>query len=466
MALNETQNINAHITGYVVKNALLGFKNKVLFSGLVDRGFDQEFAESGANKGDEIFVKKPAQYRVRVGAKMKLQNIKERKIKVKIGEQTGVDFQFNVREATFEIDHGKTEYAKNYIRPAGHTLASFKDAEGMKKASLGAGYTIISAGSDTNDELYGKFTKAKAFLKKMLSEDDQSTRYSLVGSDIEDRLSEKIGKWYNAAAEVTKAIKTAGVSNVGIGGLTWGSSDQAYVHTNGAGGKHVTGAITVVPDYENETQVITLNAAVAGLAVGDTIEFDGVTGTGTAQFTGSYFVNPETKAKYAQKLQRKVLAIDSTDKTKITVYPILPAKIVDGTSGVTVTTENVDDESTVTATVLTNLGVTREELRARLAMANCDVLPAGGGTVLGTAGKNYLCCPVFQKKAVKMTGIKLVTPKKSVEMSDFIESEGFALRYIEDYNIENDTMPDRIDMLAEYTIMYPEWLVDVEVQID
>lgn len=451
---------------YVVKNALIGFKQKILFTGLCDSGFDEEFAERGARKGDEITVKKNPQYRVRVGSKRQPQNLKETSMKVKIGEQHGVDFEFSVREATFDIDHGTNAYAEKYIRPAAHVLAADKDAEGMKKAADGAGLTIIGDTS-TVDNLYKGFTTAKAFLKKMLGTDDVTKRFAVVNSDIENLLADKVGNWFNAAADVTKAIKNSGMTNVGVGGLTWGTSDQAFVRTNGAGGKHVTGALTITPDYENEIQTITLNAAITGLKVGDTIEFDGVTGTGTGNFGASYFVNPETKAKYNTKLQRKVLGISASDAKVITVYAIRPAIIHDGTGNVDVTTENVDDTSVVTETVLNNLGVTREELRGRLAMANCNKLPVGGGTVLGVAGKDYVCCPVMTKDAVKHTGIHLYRPSKSVEMSEAIRVEGkFEIRFVEDYNIDDDQLPDRLDMLSEFTVMYPEHLVSVEVPLD
>jgi len=449
MALGTTENTVAKITGYVVKNALMAFKNTRLFSGLVTKAYDNEFAERGAKKGDTIYVRKPAQFRVRTGSKMKTQNIKETKIPVVIGEQKGVDFEFSIREATLDIDHNKSDYAERFIRPAGSTLASTKDAEGMAKASVGAGYAIISPKADTNEQLYSRFTTAKAMLNKFLAPKGVSERYAVVGSDIENRLAQSVSTLFNASSDITRAIKTAGMEHVGTGGLTWGTSDLAYVHTNGAGGESVT-VSSIVPNYDGETQEITLSAIPNGLVVGDTIEF-----------SDSKFVNAETKALYAQDLQRKVLAIDSTN-AKVTVYSIRPATIVIG--GVSVTTDNVDDTAVVTDAILNTAGLTRDEVRGRLAMANCSAIPTGGA-VLGVSGKHYLCCPVFQKKAVVLTSVDLVRPTK-VEMSDVIRDDGMSIRFLEDYTIENDSLPDRLDIMAEFTVLYPEWVVDVEVQID
>lgn len=449
MALGTTDNTVAKITGYVVRNALLAFKNTRLFSGLVTKEYNREFEERGAKKGDTIYVRKPAQYRVRVGSAMKTQNIRETKIPVVLGEQKGVDFEFSIREATLDIDHNRADYAERFIRPAGSTLASDKDAEGMQKTSIGAGYTVISPIADTNDQLYERFTTAKAMLNKFLAPKGVEGRFAVVGSDIENRLANSVSKLFNASSDITRAIKTAGVENVGVGGLTWGSSDLAYVHLNGGGGQSVT-VSSIVPDYDKEIQEITLSAIPSGLVVGDTIEF-----------SDSNFVNPETKQLYAQSLQRKVLAIDSAN-AKVTVYSIRPATIVLG--GVSVTTNNVDDTSVVTDAILNTAGLTRDEVRCRLAMANCSAIPTAGA-VLGVAGKHYLSCLVFQKKAVVLTSVDLVRPRR-VEMADVMRDDGMSIRFLEDYTIENDSLPDRLDVLAEFTTLYPEWVVSVEIQMD
>lgn len=449
MAAN--QNAVVKVENYVAKEALKGYMNARLFSGLVTKDYNAEFEERGAKKGDEIFVKKPAQFRVRVGAKMRTQNIKETKIPVKLHEQQGVDFEFSVREATLDIDHGKSEYSQRFIRPAGSTLASNKDAEGMQIASIGAGYSVFCAakGAAETDESYNKriykcFTDAKSLLNKFLAPKGVSERFAVVGSDVESALANSVSTLFNAQADITKAIKTAGIENVGVGGLTWGSSDLAYVHQVGTLGSTTLGA-AIVPDYDNETQQITLSS-VTGLNVGDTLVF-----------TGSHFVNPETKARYSNVLRRKVLKIDA-ENSKVTVYSIRPAQLTIG--GSTITNGNVDSSDDAIG------GVTRDEMRMRIAMANVDVLPENGSavTVDGTAGGFYLCCPVFQKKAIVLTSVDLVRPTKC-EMSDVVRFDGMSMRFLEDYNIDSDQLPDRIDILADYTILYPEWIVDVEIPL-
>ena len=295
MSTVTTTNSPAYISGYVVKEATKAFMNTRLFSGFVRNEYRSDFEERGAKKGDTIFVRRPAQFRVRTGAGMEIQDVHEDKVPVTLPEQKGVDFQFSARELTIDIDKGGNEYSKRWIRPAGSALASDFDANGLEKASKVAGSTVIVAYSDTNDTLYKRFLDAKGLLNKFLAPKTVSDRMSFVSSDIENRLTENVKQLYNNANAISKAIKDGTIQDVA--GLTWGSTDLAYVHLNGAGGATFTPK-TITPDYENLTQWIGYTLSAGTLKVGDTIEF-----------SDSFFVNQETKKVYTNKLQRKVLGM-------------------------------------------------------------------------------------------------------------------------------------------------------------
>lgn len=425
MSTVTTTNSPAYISGYVVKEATKAFMNARLFSGFVRNEYRGDFEERGAKKGDTIFVRRPAQFRVRTGAGMEIQDVHEDKVAVTLPEQKGVDFQFSARELTIDIDKGGNEYSKRWIRPAGSALASDFDANGLKKASTVAGSTVIVGYSATNDQLYEGFLSAKALLNKFLAPKNPTERMAFVGSDIENRLAQNVKQLYNNATAITKAIKDGTIQDVA--GLTWGSTDLAYVHVNGGGGTTFTVG-TVTPDYENLTQWIPYTNA-SGLKVGDTI-----------QFSDSYSVNPETKQTYAKLLQRKVLGLktDGGGNKFALVYSIRP--------------------------VIAEGNITDAESRKKFAMANCSALPSAAGTVLGVAGESYLCCPVLHKDAMVLTNVDLARPKK-VEMCNTVNYKNVVIRFIEDYSVTTDQFPDRLDMLGVYTALLPEWIVDVEIQL-
>jgi len=423
MSIVNTTNSPAYISGYVVKEATKGFFNTRLFSGFVRNDYRSDFEERGAKKGDSIFVRRPSQFRVRTGAGMEIQDVHEDKVAVTLPEQKGVDFQFSARELTLDIDKGGSEYSKRFIRPAGSALASDFDANGLETASAKAGSVILLGSGTTDEQLYKGFLDAKAMLNKMLAPKTVSERMAFVSSDIETKLTQNVKQLYNNAQAITKAIKDGTIQDVA--GLTWGSTDLSYVHTNGGGGTTFTVG-TITPDYENLTQWIPYTNA-SGLAVGDTI-----------QFSDSYFVNLETKKRYTNLLQRKVLGLKTENGNKYAlVYSIRPVVA----------------------------SPTDAEARKKAAMANCSALPSAAGSVLGVAGKTYACCPVLHKDAVVLTNVDLARPKK-VEMCNTVNYKNVVIRYIEDYSVTTDQFPDRLDMLGVFTAIMPEWIVDVELQLD
>lgn len=403
----------AKTTGFVVKETAKGYYNTRLFSGLISKKYDNEFGEEGNKKGDTIYVRKPAKYRIRSGANQEIQSINEQKIAITLPAQVGVDYSFSTRELTLDIDKGRSED----LQGAGSAIASAKDAEGLQLAAISAGYTIVTGATPA----LADFTKAKAFLNKMLAPKGQADRFAFVGSDVESVIANEVKVLYNSSAEIDKAIKANELQS--MGGLTFASSDLAFVRTNGGGGTVVTLGAAITPDYANETQTITIaGAGAASVAVGDTLEF-----------AGSYFVNPETKGVYANKTQRKVLSKPtSTTCVVASIRPII--------------------SSPATA-----------DARGQAAMANVDALPANGSTitVLGVAGTKYLCSPVIHKDAVNLTSVPMIKPSK-VEMVDSVVVDGMAIRFIKDYAIGDDSMPSRLDTLSVYTVLFPEWVVSVE----
>jgi hypothetical protein len=418
----------AKITGYVVREAARGFYNSRLFSGLIDHKYDNEFAVDGAKVGQTIYVKKPAKYRVRSGANQQVQDVVQAVIPVTLPAQVGVDFEFSTREMTLDIDNGSKSFAEQTITPAGSAIASSKDAEGLQIAALNAGYTIVTAATPA----YADFTKAKAFLNKQLAPKGVSDRIAFVGSDVESAIANEIKVLYNSAAEVTKAIKENELQVTG--GMTFASTDLAFVRTNGGGGGTVTLGAAITPDYVNETQTITIAGAGAGnVAVGDTL-----------QFAASYFINPETKAVYANLVQRRVLV--KPTGTTVTVASIRPKLAAGNGAG----QDNYDSST-----------------RAQSAAANVDALPSNGSTitVLGTAGTKYLCSVVMHKSAMTLTSVDLVKPSKGVEQIDSITVDGMNIRYIRAYGIGSDVLSSRLDTLSAYSVITPEWICVLETPL-
>jgi hypothetical protein len=417
-------NIISKTSGYVVRQAALGFYNSRLYSGLIEKKYDDTFADKNVKVGSKIWVKRPAQYIVRVGATYAAQDILDQQIPVTIGEQIGVDFEFSTREATLDMEAGRPNVD---IQSAGSSIASYKDAEGLKVAADNAGFTIITAAAPVLKD----FLKAKAFLNKMLAPKNISERFAVVGSDVETEIVNEVKVLYNSAAEITKAIKEGVVTS--MAGLQWTTSDLTYVRTNGAGGQAgITVGAAIVADaayytaslVNNFTQITLAGANVANIVAGDTVEFASV-----------YFVNQETKGVYANKLQRKVLKKTGLVIDVEPIYPVIAAPA-------------------------------NSQERGWAALANCSALPANGSAiaVLGTAGTKYLVNIVQHKSAVVLTSVDLVMPE-DVKAKDRIQVDGMSIRYLQTYANSSDTIPNRLDTLSVYTAICRPWIVSLETPL-
>ena len=136
---------------------------------------------------------------------------------------------------------------------------------------------------------------------------------------------------------------------------------------------------------------------------------------------GVYAVNPQTRQSTGSLFQFVVKAnatADGTGAATVTVDPIYSA-----------------DE----------------------AYATVNALPASGAAVtfLGAANTGYAQNLILHKDAVTFATADLVMPK-GVDMASRVNHNGISLRCVRAYDIVNDKMIGRIDVLYGYGVIRPE----------
>jgi hypothetical protein len=91
------------------------------------------------------------------------------------------------------------------------------------------------------------------------------------------------------------------------------------------------------------------------------------------------------------------------------------------------------------------------------ALATVDVLPATGGTVtfVGSASTQYAQNLVYHKDAITFATADLLLPQ-GVDMASRAVHNGISLRIVRQYDINNDRMPCRIDVLYGYSAIRPQ----------
>lgn len=109
----------------ITKEALAVLHQKANFIGNIDRQYDDRYAKTGAKIGSDLKIRKPNQFTVRTGATIALQDVEEASVTLTMATQKGVDFSFSSVDLTLTID----DFSERYIKPAISVLAAALDAD-------------------------------------------------------------------------------------------------------------------------------------------------------------------------------------------------------------------------------------------------------------------------------------------------------------------------------------------------
>jgi hypothetical protein len=91
------------------------------------------------------------------------------------------------------------------------------------------------------------------------------------------------------------------------------------------------------------------------------------------------------------------------------------------------------------------------------ALATVDVLPQNGKAVVfvGTASTQYPQNLVYHKDAITFATADLLLPQ-GVDMASRAVHNGISLRVVRQYDINNDRLPCRIDVLYGFSTIRPQ----------
>ena len=404
----------AKTSGYIAKEAALGFYNNTLLLPAVDRQYSSEFGTvaGGAKVGSTIRVRCPAQFTTTSSVALDsstVQAVVEQTKVLTLSDRTGIHFELSTEQVTLDIESEGSMYSERVLQPAGKALGAAIESKGFALATLQAQNTIVVAGGYTASNMKMNFLNAKALLQKQLA--PAGDRWAFVDSNLEVNMVDQQLSFFHANEELEKSYKEGTMGT--FGGLKWGASDLIAVRTNGAGGT----VVTVTSYTEGAETMVIGGAGAASVAVGDKLQFAGIS-----------LINAQSKqVYYGTPIQRAVKAkVGST----ITIDPIFSV----ATGG---------------------------------SQANASALPVATDviTVLGIAGKHYACQLVAQKNGITFANADLYIPN-NVDMASREKVMDVSIRYIRDYRIGSDDLPSRLEVLHIWALLRPEWVASVEIQLD
>ncbi len=386
----------------ITREALRILHQKLNFIGNINRQYDDRFAQSGGKIGDTLQIRLPNRYTVRTGRTIDVQDTTETKVDLVVGTQKGVDTSFTTVDLTMDLD----DFAERILEPAMSVLAANIEADAMdmyknvwnEVSDVGASVTladVLAMGKKMTDDL----TPVSRRTLNLNTQDNVDLVDALKGL-------------FNDPAKISKQYRDGMVANDFVG------FEKIYQNTMWP--QHLTGTDDGTGDYLS-------NDATAQVGASITVD----TGAGTwkkgdiCTFDGVNRVHPETKVDTG-KLHRFVLTADAA--ANATSLKISPSIVATGA------------DQNVTNGIADDKAVFKRE--------------SDDSTAIGNAA-DYGITLAFHKDAFVFATADLLMPK-GVDFAAREVFDGISMRIIRDYDINNDTLPCRIDVLYGFKATRPE----------
>lgn len=380
----------------ITREALRILHQKLTFVGNINRAYDDSFAKTGAKIGDTLKVRLPIQYTVRSGKTLSTQDTTENQVPLQIATQKGVDTTFSSAELTLSLD----DFSQRILQPAMSVLAANIEADAMSMW-LDVYNNVNNIGSAVT---FNKLLTGRKVLNDNLTPLDDNRTALLNTQDNVDLIDALKGLFQDSSA-IAKQYKEGGMGRTG--GFEFYESSLAPTQQTGT-------ALTAT--------TYTVNGAVTANGSSSVVVATGATTFKKGDiFTvvGCNRVHPETKADTGV-LQPFVVTADYA-----------------GGAG----TLNFSP-AIYTSTGMQNV--------VAAGMANGSAIAK-----IGAASTIYKPSLVFHKDAFTFATADLVLPK-GVHFAAREVYDGISMRIVQAYDISNDVMPCRLDVLYGFKTIRPQ----------
>jgi len=383
----------------ITRKALEILENNLVLTRNVNRQYDDSFAVEGAKIGSTLRIRLPDRALVTDGAALQVQDDNEQYTTLSVASQKHIGVNFTSAELTMQLD----DFAERVLKPRISQLASSIDADVANSykniyASVGTPGTTPST-SLVLLQAQQKLNEAAAVM---------SPRYATVNPAANAGLVEGMKGLFNPTDTISRQFKN-GMMGMGVLGFEEINMSQSIKqHTTGAWGTTITVTSTVTTEGQ-ATLPISFTGSSKTWNVGDVFTIANV-----------YSVNPQTRESTGSLQQFTVTAVASGSSTAtLSISPAL------------YTSAN--------------------------ALATVDSFPQASAavTMLGSASSQYAQNLVYHKDAITFATADLLLPQ-GVDMASRQVHNGISMRVVRQYDINNDRLPCRIDVLYGYSAIRPQ----------
>ena len=364
------------------------------FIGSIDKQYDDSYAKEGAKIGSSLRIRLPNQYTVTTGAALQAQDSTEESVTLNVSTQKHVGMKFTSDDLTLDID----KFSERYIQPAVSVLAANIEADALNMYK--DVYQIADQDAtafDLDTVLYGR-----QILNEALAPMDNS-RTALLSSAQTRKMVDSVSGLFQDSSTIAKQYKTGVLGKTA--GFDFYENTLVPVHTTGTAAK--TTGYTVNGASQTGSSV-TIQTGSTTFLEGDIVTF-----------AGCFRVHPESKASTGVLQQFVVTADSGASATTLSISP-----------------------SIVTSGAKQNVSASPTDSGA--------VVKVGAG-----ASETLQSNMVYHRDAFTFATADLIMPK-GVDFASRKNMDGISLRIIRDYDINNDTMPCRIDVMYGYKTLRPQ----------
>ena len=385
----------------ITRKSLAILENNLVLSRNINRQYDDSFAVEGAKIGSSLRIRLPDRVLVTDGAALQTQDDNEQYTTLTVSTQKHVGINFTSAELSMQLD----DFADRVLKPRISQLASSIDAD-VANVFASVGTSVGTPGTTPATAL----VMLQAQQKMNEAAAPMSPRYLTVNPAANAALVNGLSGFFNPSDSISRQFKSGmmGENVLGYEEVNMSQSIKSFT----VGSRTATGGTT--------SAAVTTEGAT-------TISITGAGASGTVKagdvFTvaGCFAVNPQTRESTGSLFQFVALAdvaLNGSGAGTITVAPIYSA-------------------AHPLATVLS--------------------LPATSSAVvfLGAASTTYPQNIAYHKDAFTLATADLILPQ-GVDMASRANHNGISMRIVRQYDINNDRMPCRVDVLYGYAAIRPQ----------
>ena len=383
----------------ITRKALEILENNLVLTRNVNRQYDDSFAVEGAKIGSTLRIRLPDRALVTDGAALQVQDDNEQYTTLTVSSQKHIGVNFTSAELTMQLD----DFAERVLKPRISQLASSVDAD-VANAYKSIYNSVGTPGTTPGTSLV--LLQAQQKLNENAA--TMSPRYATVNPAANAGLVEGMKGLFNPTDTISRQFKN-GMMGEGVLGFDEVNMSQSIKqHLTGNWGTTITVTSTVSTQGQ-ATLPISFTGSSKTWNVGDVFTIAGV-----------YAVNPQTRESTGSLQQFTVTAAATGSSTAtLSISPAL--------------------------------------YTADQALATVDAFPQATAavTMVGSAATSYPQNLVYHKDAITFATADLLLPQ-GVDMAARAVHNGISLRVVRQYDINNDRLPCRIDVLYGYSAIRPQ----------